>query len=242
MVQDFLNGRAAKFAAHFPSFMRADQTGKTLAEIFSALGADLDEAERLLTGVQRSHRLSMVEEERDLFKLAALLGLQPADFLLPRKFYEKRLLNSNNEDGSIQEREEKAYNDYLKQLKDAVTRIVQVMLDGCGTIWALLEGTAIVLNATTIIETGKQRIEHLDKDLPQGGFIHRIAVEYTIVENDKPTHKQGYIYLVENPVIEKSTEDKERRQYEWFRVKRGGFFAGPLVIQITGVADRSVLP
>jgi hypothetical protein len=47
---------------------------------------------------------------------------------------------------------------------------------------------------------------------------------------------------VENPVVDRANDDTERRQREWFDVRRGGFFHGPLTVQVTGVTDRAVLP
>lgn len=243
MSNGHITGRSAKILSRFPTFMRTEKPGKVIAEIGRTLGNDLDEAERRMAGIQRSHRLAVADEERDVLQLAALLGLQRADFLILRRFYEKGFFGLKVENpSSDQDREEKGYAAYLSELKESVQRIVRVMLEGCGTLWALLEGTAILINADTLIDPGKGRMEHLDKDLPRGGFIHRIRVNYSVIEDGKPVEKGGFLYMVENPIVDKATEDKERRQREWFRVKRGGFFEGPVAVQVAGVANRTALP
>ena len=52
----------------------------------------------------------------------------------------------------------------------------------------------------------------------------------------------GWVYLVENPLTDRSTNDTPRHQREAFRVNRGGFFDGQVAIQVTGIADRTVRP
>jgi len=238
-----LTGRSAKILSRFPAFIRTEQAGKVLTDVAAALGKDLDEAERLLFGIQRAHRVAVVEEERDLFQLVALLGLQRADFVVLRRLYERGFFHAQmQEPADDRAKETQAYALYLDAFKQAVLRIVAVMLEGCGTIWALLEGAAILLGAETIVEPGTERVEHPDAQLPHGGFLHRTRVKYRLIEDEQIVTKTGFIYLLENPIVDKTNEDKERRQRERFRVKRGGFFHGPAAVQVTGVADRTVLP
>jgi hypothetical protein len=188
-------GRTSKILGRFPAFMLAPSPEKALASVAAALGADLDEAERLGTNIQRAHRLQVAGEARDVLALAALVALHPADFFLLPALHP-------------------AYDDYVEALRRNVARSVAILMDGCGTIRALLEGTAVLLD-----QPGGE-IEHLD------GFVHRL----------------GSIYLVENPLTDHDSGDHPRVHHEFLRVTRGGFFDGPVTIQVTGVGDRTVHP
>jgi hypothetical protein len=199
-------GRTSKILSRFPAFMLAPSEGKALAAVAGALGSDLDEGERLATGIQRAHRIEVADEARDVLALGALLTLHPADFFI---------LSALHAGG--------AYDEYVNALRDGVRRAVAVLMDGCGTIWALLEGTAILLDAQ---RTGE--IEHLDD------FVHRVAVHHHAGD--------GAIYLVENPLTEHDGGDVARRCREYLRVTRGGFFDGPVTVQVTGVGNRTVQP
>jgi hypothetical protein len=202
-------GRTSKILSRFPAFMLAPSPDKALASIAAALGADVDEGERLATGIQRAHRIEVADEARDVLALGALLTLHPADFFILSGLYAGGVFAS--------------YDDYVNALRDGVRRAVAVLMDGCGTISALLEGTAILLDAA---RTGE--LEHLDD------FVHRVAVHHHAGD--------GSIYLVENPLSEHDGGDVARRCREYLRVTRGGFFAGPVTIQVTGVGDRTVRP
>lgn len=217
-----LAGRAGKILGRFPTFMLAPSPDKALATIAEALGKDLDESERLATRIQRAHRLPVADEAADVLGLAALLTLRPADVFIVSALHAHGLFG---------------YDAYVEALRGAVRRMVAVLTDGCGTLWALLEGTAILLHAER-----SGAIEHVDAHLPQGGFVHRLAVRHHVIEDGEPATRAGSIYLVENPIVERATDDLERRQRETFRVRRGGFFPGPVAIQVTGTGDRTVLP
>src|SRR3989442_8468310 len=160
------SARQNKILSRFPSFMRAEGREKSLGDIAGVLGYDLDEAERLMTRIQRAHRLTLAEEERDVFQLAALVGVQRADLLILRKFYEKGFFALD------QETEEKAYAAYLTKLKESVQRIVRIMLQGCGTIWALVEGTSVLINAKTV-----GPVTHPDAGEQRGGFIRFMPIQ-----------------------------------------------------------------
>ena len=231
MIAQTPSSRQTKILSRFPSFMRAEEREKSIGDIAGVLGYDLDEAERLMTRIQRAHRLMLAEEERDVFQLAALAGLQRADLLILRKFYEKGFFTQG------QETEEEAHARYLSELKESVQRIVRIMLQGCGTIWALLEGASVLINANTV-----GAVKHTDAGEARGGFIHRVPVEYKVIEHQKQVLKSSFIYLVENPLVDRMTEDQERQQREQFNTKRMGFFNEEVAVQITGVADRTVWP
>jgi len=253
-----LAGRSGKILSRFPAFMRALTPGKVLATVATTLGADMDEAERLLMRIQQSHRLAVAQEERDLLGLAGLCDLDEADFfivdLLQARDYFAGQLPARPPGSPVrsdQDRSQAAYDLFLGRLRANIGRAVAVLLEGCGTIWALLEGTAILLDADRLDGTGSpdpaaRIIQHLDDGLPHGGFVHRMAVGYHAWQPapppGAPLSSQGWIYLVENPLTDRSTNDTPRRQREAFRVSRGGFFDGQVAIQVTGVGGRTVRP
>ncbi len=202
-------GRTSKILSRFPAFMLAPSPDKALASIATALGTDMDEGERLATNIQRAHRLEVADEARDVLALGALLTLHPADFFILSALYTG---------GAVA-----TYDDYVDALRSGVQRAVAILMDGCGTIRALLEGSAILLDAT---DNGE--IEHLDD------FVHRLPVRHHAGE--------GPIYLVENPLLDKDGGDVLRRCREFLRVTRGGFFDGTVTVQVTGVGNRTVHP
>ena len=319
-------GHAQRILDRFPSFMRTELPGKAINDVASAVGSQLDEAERLGNSIQRGHRIAVAAEERDILQLAALAGLERADFFILRKFYEKRYFAAAEKDVAVtfsggktgfdfllkitaagalnaiqseiqsklqallatppdvvsvrdvvdrlgrsalyrlrsaalvavrsgdhakltklalavgapqnaQDGEQRAYDAYLDRLRAAVQRVIQILLDGCGTIHALLEGTSVLLNAET---TGE--VSHVDAGQPRGGFIHRLPITYSLPQNGQFVSQQGFIYMIENPLTDKSTDNVERRQREEFRITRKGFFSEPVSVQITGIGGRTVLP
>src|SRR5205823_7387993 len=105
---------------------------------------------------------------------------------------------------SDQDREQRAFDVFVSELRDSVTRCIDVLLEGCGTLWALLEGTAILIDADRVAPDGKidptaRLIEHLDAGLPHGGFVHRLAVRHHLIAGGHPGEKDGAIFMVENP-------------------------------------------
>lgn len=232
-------GRDIALIRHFPDFMRAGNPGKVLGEVCRELGACLDESERRMGDVLRSHRVLQARHEADLYRLAALFGLEPADFALTRKFYVEGVFGSRDSGG---------YKEYLKVLGHLIARTVKVFSDGCGTLWALAEGTSILLGAETLYdENGVAILEHPDTGIvaegeDRGGFIHRLAVRYRTVEDENIVVKSGYIYLVENPLAEKATDQVDRRQRERFRIRKGGFFSTTPAVKVVGIGKRTVFP
>jgi len=241
-----LTARGLKIANRFPAFMRAGETGKILGEYCRALGDILDESEGMFGKIQRSHRLKIADEERDILQLAALLGFERADFVLLSRLYDKGFLAEDAGDGSETASFADYKKNYLDRLRDTVERMARLMLDGCGTIWALLEGTAILAGGQTVFADNKSpTIEHPDQDLTPGGFIHRVAIRYqTFAEGDteKLTTKDGFIYLVENPLRDQETKDRERKHLGRLKVDRRGFFKVKTAAQVTGVKERCVKP
>ncbi len=253
-----LAGRSGKILARFPTFMRAPTPGKVLAALATALGTDLDEAERLAMRIQQAHRLQAAQEERDLLGLAAACDLRPADFFIldslqAKDYFAGQLpaLAAGVPPRSNQQRCQQAYDLFVGRLRGNVRRAIDVLLEGCGTIWSLLEGTAILLDADRLGRTGQpdptaRIVEHLDDGLPRGGFVHRMAIGYHVWQPTPapgaPGSRQGWVYLVENPLNDHSTNDSPRHQRETFRVHRGGFFDGQVAVQITGTGGRTVRP
>jgi len=247
-----LAGRSGKILSRFPAFMLAPTPGKVLAVVATALGADMDEAERLLMRIQQSHRLQTAPEERDLLALAALCDLHEADFFMVELLQAQGYFAGQLGAAALsdQDRCQGAYELFLGRLRDDISRSIAVLLEGCGTIWALLEGTAILLDADRLDATFSpdptaRFVQHYDDALPHGGFVHRTPVRYHSWPPTPPPGTQppeGWIYLVENPLSDKSTNDTPRHQREAFRDTRGGFFDGQVSIQVTGIGDRTVRP
>ncbi|MCP5157233.1 MAG: hypothetical protein H6983_23855 [Ectothiorhodospiraceae bacterium] len=232
-------GRDVRILERFPCYVRADAKGKTLGVVAGALGARLDIAQRAAGDVLAAHRLRAARAEIDLLRLAASVGLSSADLGLLRAYYDAGVFGPRDADGHAE---------YLDQLRATIARTVDVQLDGCGTIWALLEGTSILIGATTLTgDDGRPHLEHPDEGLlvdgvDRGGFIHRLAVRYRHIESDSPTESTGYVYLVENPLEARSTGETEMVQRQRLRIDKGGFFDGVASVRITGVAGRTVMP
>lgn len=232
-------GRGQTILTHFPGFMRTDHTGKVLGRISHVLGANLDECERKMGDVLRSHRLLQACHEIDLHRQAALSGLTPADFALCRTFYLSQVFGGRDHAG---------YRAYLKVLQTLIQRTVTLFTHGCGTVWSLLEGTSILLAARTLYTAeGIPVLEHPDSDIwvdgtYQGGFIHRLALNYKTMEDETLVDRSGYLYLVENPLMEKSSGMEERRQNERFPITQKGFSGTRTAIKIKGIQNRTVFP
>jgi hypothetical protein len=248
-----LAGRSGKILARFPSFMRAPTPGKALAAVASALGGDLDEGERLAMRIQQAHRLQAAPEERDLEGLAATCDLHPADFALldslhAHHYFDGQLpaLPPGAPPRSDLDTAQQAYGLFLDRLRSNIARAVAVLFEGCGTIWSLLEGSAILMDADRLPDNTARAVQHLDDGLPHGGFVHRVAIQYhtwqATPSPGAPTSTKGWVYLVENPLADHSTDDTPRHQGETFRAHRGGFFDGQVTVQITGTGDRTVHP
>jgi len=255
------SGHGQRILSRFPAFMRADRRGKALGELAHALGRDLDEADRLLLEIRDAHALAAAKEEGDVLKLASALGFERADFLVLAKLKDKGFYATDDAAGAdAYDRAEIAYRHYLTGLKQAVGRFARICLRGCGTVPALLEGTMVLLNGDPRDAAGSVQREDPEKDprypdnvivhpdakLPRGAFIHGLPITFSVIEEadgdvDRVL-KDGFVYLIENPIVDKASESKERRGRDRFRVKRGGFFAGPVALRITGTGRRTVHP
>ena len=255
------SGHGRQILSRFPAFMRADRRGKALGELAHALGRDLDEADRLLLEIRDAHAIAAAREEGDVLKLASALGFERADFLVLAKLKDKGFYATDDRAGAdAYDRAETAYRQYLTDLKQAVERFARICLRGCGTVPALLEGTMVLLNGDPRDPAGSGQREDPEKDpsypdniivhpdarLPRGAFIHGLPITFSVIEEadgdiDR-VGKNGFVYLIENPIVDKASGSKERRGRDRFRVKRGGFFAGPVAARITGTGTRTVHP
>lgn len=262
------SGRGRQMLSRFPAFMRSDMgkggRGKALAVVAHTLGRDLDEADRLLATIRDAHAISAAREERDLLQMAALLGLQRADFLLLAKLHEQGFFAGGGAAGSdAHDRAEQAYGRYTTDLRQAVTRMARIVLRGCATIPALLEGAMVLVNgdprnpADAAGERSdpeadarypEQILVHPDAGLVMGGFIHGLPLRYGTLEANgeggelQRREREGFIYLVENPVSDKQTPQAARHGRDRFRISRGGFFHGPVAARWVGSGNRCVRP
>jgi len=273
------SGRGRQMLGRFPAFMRSEGRGKALATVAHALGRDLDEADRLLADIRDAHAISAAREERDLLQLASLLGLQRADFLLLSKlqaqgFFAAGGAANASSGADAYERAEQAYGRYNTDLRQAITRMSRIVLRGCATIPALLEGAMVLVNGDprdpadaardpeADARYPEQIIVHPDAGQPMGGFIHGLPLRYGTMEATGDgaedgaedgagagsdggftrREREGFIYLVENPVSDKQTTATPRHGRDRFRVSRGGFFHGPVAARLVGSGDRCVRP
>ena len=256
------SGRGRQMLSRLPAFMRAERRGKALGAVAHALGRDLDEAERLLARLRDAHALAAADEERDLLRLAAALGLQRADFLVLGKLHAQGFFGGGDAaDADAYDRAAAAYGRYITDLRQAIARCSRILLRGTATIPALLEGAMVLINgdprdplatpaAPRAAEADARYPDHLivhpDRALPQGGFIHGLPVSYGVLEmvDGAPVRRSrdGFVYLVENPVSDHHTDDAARRGRDRLRVQRGGFFHGPVAARFTGSGARCVRP
>jgi hypothetical protein len=232
-----VTGRAKKVLDRFPAFMRLDEPGKTLGAIATALGGDADKAEVRLGGIMAARRVRLAREETDLLSLAASLGLETEDFLLLTRGYEAGLYASDDPEATPEEAAQDEYDAYLDDLRAAIERCADVMLDGCGTIWALLEGSSLLLGAEN---GGIASLEHPDAHLPAGGFLHRVRIGFEEKTAEGWEPRENWLYLRENPLVEKEAGPFEARQRRSYQARRGGFFNGSCDGIVGGTTDRTV--
>ncbi len=239
-----LTGRALKMMGRFPSFMRLEKPGKVIGDVALALGGDVDFAEGRLARILRSRRIEQAEEEGDVLRLAALLGLVEEDFFLLRRAYEHDLFADAPGPAAPDALDAEtaawdAYDGYLDALRTAVMRTAAVMTDGCGTLWALAEGACLLLGANN---GGKAALEHVDSFVITKGFIHRLKIRFRIPDGESWKEIQRLIYIHENPIVDKETELADARQRQQYKVHRGGFFHGRAGLRVVGTGDRTVKP
>lgn len=250
-----LTGRALKILDRFPSFMRLEKPGKAIGDVSLTLGGDLDHAEGRLSRILGARRIGHASEEGDILKLAALLGLVEEDFFLLRRAYDHGLFDPAHEAAPEPSTAEEpawaawaAYDAYLDALRLSVMRTASLMTDGCGTLWALAEGTCLLLGAGN---GGRAALRHVDSFQVTKGFIHRIRAAFRIpvAPGDPDDAAVGgwkkierLLYIHENPIVDKETEPAEARQRQRFPVHRGGFFHGRADLRVVGFRNRTVKP
>lgn len=234
-----LQGRALKMLGRFPSFMRLEKPGKVISDVALALGGDLDQAEGRLGRILKARRIEQADEEGDILKLAASLGLVEEDFFLLRRALENGLFDPVPDSPDPEVQAWTAYDAYLDALRGAVMRTAAVMTDGCGTLWALAEGACIQLGA---VNGGKPSLKHVDSFVVTKGFIHRMKIRFRMPDGADWKELEKLLYIHENPIVDKETELADARQRQRYAVRRGGFFHGRVGLRIVGVADRTVKP
>ncbi len=245
-----LTGRAFKILDRFPSFMRLDNPGKALSDVAITLGADLDHAEGRLGRILKARRIEQADEEGDILKLADLLGLVEEDFFLVRRAHEHGLFDplppADPADALSEEDATWAgYSAYLDALRRSVMRTAVLMTDGCGTLWALGEGACLLMG---VDNGGRKALEHINSYSLTGGFLHRLKTRFRIPKTGGAPGEEAwetleqFIYILENPIVDKETELAEARQRQLFPVRRGGFFHGKADFVVVGNANRTVKP
>jgi hypothetical protein len=177
----------------------------------------LDEADTSLLRIQRAHRLKVTEDVGDTLRLAAALHLDP--------FHFEDLVT--NRDLSYDER--------LVRMRERITRIARVHLSGLGTPWAVVEATAIFLDATLVPQqTGGPAIRRLDAQ----GYSHVATLEYPRLAGS-PRQR---VYLHENPLARRKSSSVERRPMDHWSQTNSSAEPAELILTVTGIGDRTVCP
>jgi hypothetical protein len=202
----------------FPSFYEALENYKLLHTAVSRLSQPLEEADTHLFRIQRAHRLLVAEQPEDILRLAALLNLFPfhfEDILTPKAL---------------------ACEEKLDLMRQRIQRLAQVHLTGLGTPQAILESTAIFLNALIVpSQAGASIIKHLDAE----GFSHEAVIEFFYLP-EKPRKR---LYLHENPLRRRQEPLSERWPPNvWGIDNQSISAAAPAKFVVQGVAERTVLP
>jgi hypothetical protein len=136
----------------------------------------------------------------------------------------------------------------LAAMSASARRLAGIVLGGCGTVQALLEGAAALVGATPI-----DPVVHPDADDVPGGFLHRLPVRYRTIEGGKAVWKGGapgtppsglpYLELEENPLTPGQTPDAARVHKQVWKITRTGMFDVRPTIVVTGVpGGRTVRP
>jgi hypothetical protein len=209
--------KADRIVSYFPSPYQARRQTKLLYDVVSKLAGPLEEFDTHLFRIQRAHRLKVAEHAEDIVRLAAALNLTP--------FHFEDILSGPD----------LSYEDRLARLRERVWRIAQVHLVGLGTPVAVLEATAIFLDATLVPERpGDALIKHLD----DGGFSHVARIEFGHLP-DKPLER---LYLHENPLVRRKEEPTARWPLTFWSIENRSADDVPVTLSIQGVDGRTVLP
>jgi hypothetical protein len=210
--------KSDRILSFFPAFYRATERTKLLHEVVRLLALPLEEADTHLFRIQRAHRLQVAEQAEDIIRLAAVLNLTA--------FHFEDILA----DGTLD------YNQKLALMRERVQRIARVHLQGLGTPWAVLESTAIFLNAAIVPDRpGGPLIKPIDSQ----SFSHKATIEFSHLA-EKP---RSQIYLHENPFRRQKIEPVERwSMNSWAMENKSIEDITPVKFAIQGVGERTVLP
>jgi hypothetical protein len=63
-----------------------------------------------------------------------------------------------------------------------------------------------------------------------------------VPEEEGWEEKESFLYILENPILDKESELAEARQRQVFPIRRGGFFHGRADFSVTGFSNRCVKP
>jgi hypothetical protein len=206
-----------RILALFPSVYNAREKNKLLRSVVQALAAPLEEADTLLFRIQRAHRINVAEQSDDVVKLGATLNLSPLDF--------EDLL----QDDSFSEAAR------LDFLRSRIKRIAQLHLKGLGTPWAMLEATAIYLNATIVAE---QPGDPLIKPQDAAGYSHKAVLQFDGADG-KPREPA---YLHEGLLQRHKVDPALRYPLTPWTAENDSIEPAPVRFVIQGVEDRTVMP
>jgi hypothetical protein len=210
-------GKADRILDFFPACYRTVDRAKLLATVVGRLAQPLDECDAHLFRIQRAHRLKVAEHVVDIMRLAGIMNLTSFHF----------------ED--IVDDQSLGYADKLTLMRDRVQRIANLHLQGLGTPWAILEGTAIFLRGTIVPQDDQSPlISHVDDDR----YSHKAILEFANVAGNP----RAQVFLHENPIRRKKVELAERWQRNSWQVQNNGANKVGGRFIVTGVDDHTVMP
>lgn len=205
----------------FPSFCAAGSASSLLHQLVRELARPIDELDTHLLRIQRSHRLLVAEDTRDVIRLAAAIGLAASD------------LGDVVGDASLTTSQQ------LDMLRERIQRVARLSLEGLGTPWAVLEGVATFLDARIVpgrdtAGTGALPVTRVDPD----GFSHRATLEMSRAAG-APTVP---LYLHEHPLQRRTVELAERYPMHHWATESATPVPRSIRFVIAGIGERTVLP
>jgi hypothetical protein len=215
--------------SYFPSFYDAPSSSSLLYHVARALGEPMEHADTLLYRIQRAHRLRVVEELGDLVLLAGALDLSATHF--------DDILSEAPPSGDAASLQDylDAYAERVSAARRRMERVARLHLIGLGTVWAVMEGAAIFMNAEVVAPDGASSPI---RDEDDEGFSHRIDLRFERAVSAPKTR----IVLHENPLRRRKPEPVEVHPLTSWPLKNDAVQAARTLIVIEGAADRTVLP
>ena len=208
--------RAEKIIGLLPCIYGAGDRTKLINKVVRDFASPMDEADGHLFRIQRAHRIDVAENLGDLIRLAALLRLGPEYF--------EDLVELATTD----------YKTALERLRQRIRRLAGLHLGGLGTARAILESSAILLDAEILGNAEGGDITRITQD----GFSHKIYVQLP----NRPNGETDQIALHENPVRRVRQDLLARWPLDGWAIENKNVTQAPARFVVKGIADRTLQP